>query len=413
MFLTPAQGTIAKDLHRFRVLRCGRRFGKTSLIVEEIKGIALSRPSRIAYIANNYQQARDIAWEILKKEFLGAVIDTNEARLEIKVRTIKGNESLIVLRGWESVENLRGQAFDFLAIDEVAQMRNFWVNWHEVLRPTLTDRRGTAMFASTPKGFNHFYDLCNLELIDSEFKSFHFTSYDNPHLPKDEIDKAQATLPPERFSQEYAASFQKTQGLVYKEFSREKHVYHELPELKGVYEKVGGVDFGYRNPAAVLDVRTNGEVFYVEDEWYKRERTEIQIAEYVSAYKFSEVYPDPENPSAIEELRRKNVNVREVLKGKDSVESGIQKIRELLVSGKLLINKRCVNLISEFEMYSYDDEIIERNEKENPIKANDHALDALRYVVLMVDAKYAPQQEDRRILENRNERKNHIIDSGI
>ena len=100
MFLTPAQGTIAKDLHRFRVLRCGRRFGKTSLIVEEIKGIALSRPSRIAYIANNYQQARDIAWEILKKELLGAVIDTNEARLEIKVRTIKGNESLIVLRFW-------------------------------------------------------------------------------------------------------------------------------------------------------------------------------------------------------------------------------------------------------------------------------------------------------------------------
>ena len=283
-------------------------------------------------------------------------------------------------------------------------MRNFWVNWHEVLRPTLTDRRGTAMFASTPKGFNHFYDLCNLELIDSEFKSFHFTSYDNPHLPKDEIDKAQATLPPERFSQEYAASFQKTQGLVYKEFSREKHVYYELPELKGVYEKVGGVDFGYRNPAAVLDVRTNGEVFYVEDEWYKRERTEIQIAEYVSASKFSEVYPDPENPSAIEELRRKNVNVREVVKGRDSVVHGIQLIRELLIGGKLKVNARCINLISEFEMYSNDEEDVEKNNKENPIKANDHALDALRYVVMMIRDK-APERKSEVEIQIENQRR--------
>ena len=47
----------------------------------------------------------------------------------------------------------------------------------------------------------------------------------------------------------------------------------------------------------------------------------------------------------------------------------------------MLINKKCVNLISEFEMYSYDDDKGERNENENPIKANNHALDALRYLV--------------------------------
>src|SRR3990167_4882580 len=166
MFLTHSQAIIASDSHRFRVLRCGRRFGKTSLAAEEIKGIALSKPTRIAYIANNYQQARDIMWEMLKKELKPATVDTNESRLEIKTKTINNDESLIVLRGWESVENLRGQAFDFLVLDEVAQMRNFWVNWQEVLRPTLTDRKGSVLFASTPKGFNHFYELCNLELTD-------------------------------------------------------------------------------------------------------------------------------------------------------------------------------------------------------------------------------------------------------
>jgi len=326
-------------------------------------------------------------WEFLKKELRGAIIDTNEARLEIKVANIKGGESLIILRGWESVENLRGQAFDFLVLDEVAQMRNFWIGWHEVLRPTLTDKRGTGLFASTPKGFNHFYDLVNLELTDSEFKSFHFTSYDNPYLPQDELSKAKATLPPDRFAQEYEASFQKTQGLVYKEFDRQKHLYDELPieiawgRTLTKYEKLGAVDFGYRNPAAVLDVRWNGEKLYIEDEWYKRERTDIQIAEYVALQKFRQVYPDPENQGAIEELRRQRVNVKEVVKGKESIKNGIQQIREMLIRGDLLINKRCVNLISEFEMYSYDDDKGERNEQENPIKANDHALDALRYLV--------------------------------
>lgn len=382
MYLHQAQAETAKDTHRFRVLRCGRRFGKTMLIVEEIKGVAISRESRICYIANNYQQARDIAWEVLKKELLPAIIDTNEARLEIRVRTIDKKESLIILRGWESIENLRGQAFDFLALDEVAMMKNFWVGWQEVLRPTLTDRKGSAMFASTPKGYNHFYDLARLELTDKDFKSFHFSSYDNPHLPKDELEAAKQSLPPERFSQEYLAEFTKTAGLVYKEFSRDLHTYEILPQSYN-YRKLGGIDFGYTNPAAVLHIFQNDETFYVEGEWYKRERTEIQIAEYVAGCGFSAVYPDPESPSAIEELRRKGVNVREVVKEKDSVQSGIQKIRELLIAGKLKINKQCVSLISEFEMYSYDDESNDKNAKEKPVKANDHALDALRYVIMM------------------------------
>jgi len=381
--LHPSQAIIALDPHRFRVIRAGRRFGKTVLAVDQMKACAVSKPSRIAYIAPTLQQARDIAWEQLKKDCASAAISIREApRLEIILPTQKGGESLIVLRGWESVENLRGQAFDLIVMDEVAMMRNFWVNWQEVVRPTLTDTKGEALFISTPKGFNHFYDLCNKELTDQEFKSFHFTSWDNPFLPKDELEKAKATLPPDKFAQEYEASFQKTQGLVYKEFSREKHLYETLPQSRVPFKKLAGVDFGYRNPAAVLHAYFNGEMLFIEDEWYKRERTDVQIADYVALNKFNEVFPDPENAGAIEELRRRQVNTREVVKGKGSVENGIQMIREMLIRGDLLINKRCVNLISEFEMYSYDDEQTKKNEKENPIKQHDHALDALRYIVL-------------------------------
>ena len=367
--LHSSQKIVALDKHRFRVLRCGRRWGKTTLAIDQMKGQASIPNSRIAYVAPTYQQSRDIAWEQLKKDLKDAAT-FNEARLEIKL----ANGSIIVLRGWEAIETLRGQAFNLIVLDEVAMMRNFWLNWREVIRPTLTDTRGEAMFISTPKGFNHFYDLSNQELTDKDFKSYHFTSWDNPHLPKDELETAKATLPPDSFAQEYEASFQKTQGLVYKEFSREKHLYEELPVLwETNYQKIGGVDFGYRNPAAVLDIRFDGEKLFVEDEWYKRERTDIQIAEYVALCKFKSVYPDPESAGGIEELRRKNINVKEVIKGKGSIESGIQSIRELLLRGDLMINKRCVNLISEFEMYSYDESQGERNEKENPLKANDHA----------------------------------------
>ena len=385
MLLTPAQKEIAKDKHRFRVLNCGRRFGKTTEAIEEIKRVALAakEDDKICYIAPTYQQARDIAWESMKRELRPIIIKVNESRLELEVQNKDGKRVSIMLRGWEAIETLRGQNFVFLVIDEVASMRNFWAGWNEVLSPTLIDRKGDALFISTPKGFNHFYDLYNLELTNPDFKSFHFTSYDNPHLPVEEIEREKSTKPPDTFAQEYLADFKKTQGLVYKEFDREKHLYDEEfpPELLKRFRFVAGVDFGFRNPAAVLSCYWTGERLLVFDEWYKRERTDIQIAEYVAAHRFQEVYPDPENQGAIEELRRLNVNVREVVKGKGSIKSGIDSIREMLIRGDLLINKRCVNLISEFETYSYDDDKVERNEDENPIKANDHALDALRYVV--------------------------------
>ena len=383
MVLTQSQSIIAKDRHRFRVLNCGRRFGKTVLAIEEMVGIAIAKKDRrVAYFAPTRDDAREITWSMLIKKCENIIIYKNESLLQIKIMTQDGGESMIALYGWESVQERgkgRGLANDFIICDEVSTYRNFWVGWNEVLSPTLIDRRGSAMFISTPKGFNHFYDLYNEEFKNKDYKSFHFTSYDNPHIPKDEIDREKEIKPGDTFAQEYLADFTKTQGLVYKEFDRAKHLYEKLPDLN--FQKLGGVDFGYRNPAAVLHAYWNNEKLYIEDEWYKRERTDIEIAEHTALCKFNSVYPDPENQGAIEELKRLRVNVKEVVKGKDSVKSGIQSIREMLIRGDLLINKRCVNLIAEFEMYSYDDDKVERNEQENPIKANDHALDALRYIV--------------------------------
>lgn len=385
MELSSHQATIVSDTHRFRVVNIGRRGGKTTLAVEEMKGLGFSRESRICYIAPTYQQSRDIAWEALKKELQPITISINESRLEIRIRTQDRKESIYLLRGWESIETLRGQAFDFIVLDEVAMMRNFWMQWQEVIRPTLTDRKGQALFISTPKGFNHFYDLYNLEGNDQDFKSFHFTTYDNPFIPKEEIDTARTQLTEDRFAQEYLADFRKTEGLVYKEFNRERHLYTE--DIDG-YEHLAGLDFGFTHPCAVIRCEKDSQGrYFIQNEWYHSGKTEDEIGDYVLGQKFNKVYPDPENASAIEVLRRKGVNIRDVNKGKDSVKSGINVVRELFKQNRLFIHKRCVNLINELETYSYQEKKEGSDRDELPIKEHDDAVDAMRYVLMMSESK--------------------------
>lgn len=387
MNLHPSQSQIAKDTHRFRVVNCGRRFGKTVLAVLEMIALASGKEKgSVAYIAPTYQQARDIAWTQLKELAQPVIKQVNESRLEVVIINKYGKTSKIALRGWESVETLRGQAFDFLVLDEVSSYRNFWVNWQEVLRPTLTDRRGQCLFISTPKGFNHFYDLFNLQIKDNDYKSFQFTSYDNPFIPKEEIDKAKQELTEDRFAQEYMADFRKTEGLVYKEFDRGRHIWRgEYKEVaKGLSKTIGTVDFGFTNPCAVLTIKKDrDDRYFVEKEYYQRQNTDEQIADYTASQMFNIVYPDPESASGVETLKRKGVNIREVIKNKDSVRNGINLVRELFKANRLFIHESCYNLIWELETYSYPDKKDLHNEEENPIKENDHAVDSLRYGIMM------------------------------
>jgi PBSX family phage terminase large subunit len=376
--LHKAQATILSDKHRFRVVNCGRRFGKTTLAVEEIKDFALSRESRICYIAPTIQQARDIAWSMMIKQLKPVITKAVESpSREIIIRNKDDSTSLIQLRGWEAIETLRGQRFDFIVIDEVASMRNFWLNWQEVIRPTLTDTKGEVMFISTPKGFNHFYDLYNLENEDKDYKSFHFTSYDNPFLPVEELDKAKEELTENRFAQEYLADFKKTEGLVYKEFSREKNVSTENP--KTCIETIIGIDFGYTNPAAIIPIRIDGDSHYwIREEWYKSRCTTEQIAEQAILYKSTKCYPDPAEPDRIEILRKAGLNVREVSK---DIVAGVDHIRELFKQGRIHIHPDCKNLIMELETYRYPDKKPDQNEQEKPVAENNHAVDALRYAL--------------------------------
>ena len=401
MILHPAQKRVVEDTHRFRVVNAGRRFGKSIMAVEELLFNAVKKEAMVAYCAPTYLQAREIAWAILKKRVQDfSVVSINDTRLEMIINNSVGSTSKITLKGWESVESLRGQSFDFLVLDEVAMYRGFSTGWEEVVRPTLLDRNGSVLFISTPKGFNFWYDLYNMESKDKDYKSFHFTAYDNPYLSKGELDKTKLELTEDRFSQEIMADFRKTEGLVYKEFNRSRHVFSK-EEGKVFVKTFGGLDFGFTNPCAAITIKKDRfAVYWITDEWYKTQQTDAQIADYVQALKWDECYPDPESPAAIEELRKRGVNVREVVKNKDSIKNGINVVRELFKTNRLRIHESCRNLIWELETYSYPESRPDRNDEENPIKEGDHALDACRYALTMDNALTVEQYHPPVFYEN-------------
>lgn len=392
------------------MLVCGRKLGKTTLAAEEIIGCAIAKANRrVLYIAPTLGDARKLMWDRIIQKLAGAFVSSNDNRHEIIVRTQDKGQSVIFMGSWEVADSYRGDEFDFIIFDEIQDYRQFWEKWREAMRPTLTPRKGAALFMGTPKGFNHVYDLFNIEGKDQTFKSFKFTSYDNPFIDKEEIESARNQMAPDQFAQEYLAEFKKAEGLVYKEFDRSRHIYHDggvaVPKfMYGAkqrnieYEYIGGIDFGYQNPAAVLHIYYGKEHYWVDDEFYKRNRTDRQVAEYAKSCEFQSVYADPESKGGVEELVQLGCNVRDVVKGKGSVERGIQKVRELLIAGRLHINAKCLNLILEFESYAYDEPSEGKNYNEKPVKMDDHALDALRYVCTMKknEAKRIYKQEEYR-----------------
>lgn len=385
--LHESQKQVAVDTHRFRVINAGRRWGKSTLIAWEMLAYAIANENaRVPYYAPTRDDARDIIWKPLKEICKPVTIgDPNEGRLEINIRNRFGGSSLIVLYGWEAVQE-RGKGVgvknNHIFLDEVSKFKNFWYGWEEILRPTLIDLQGGATFISTPNGFNHFYELSLREGKDKDFKYFHFTSYDNPYLPQEEIIKMKETYPPDRFAQECLGEFRKKEGLVYKDFSRDKNVIDKLPHNVEIIYTYGGIDWGYNHPCAIITIRKDYDGnYYITDEWYKTGKTESEIVDKTVSLCYNKVFPDPENASGVESLKRAGVNVREVAKGAGSIVSGISKIQEILKQGRLFVLAHCENVIREFESYSYP-ENKDGSVDEKPEKENDDAMDAIRYVIM-------------------------------
>lgn len=412
--LHETQKTVYNDTHRFKVICAGRRWGKS--VISQLIAIkwAIDNPGGVIWIVSpTYRQGKSIHWRGLQQILAATdwVTKKNEVDLSVTLR----NGSVIELKGAENPDALRGVKLRGLVVDEIASIRNWEWLWAEVLRATLTDYRAPALFISTPKGYNHFFDLYNTGTTEGEYKSWRFTSYDNPYIQKEEIDAAKKELTEDTFFQEYMADFRKYTGLVYKGFQRETHVIEpfDIPQDWQIYR---GMDFGSTNPTACVFVAVDpDENFYVFKEHYETGQTIDYHAGVINSLSnnlaIQATYGDPSGAQWIDEFKQRGIYITPANKetGQNSqgwVRFGIEKVAERLKSysghtvpilqrqtnssstgyPKLFVFKTCENVIREFETYRWKEKSVTQaqdlNEPDVPEKANDHAMDALRYVVV-------------------------------
>lgn len=339
----------------------------------------------VSYYAPTRDDARNIAWEPFKDLLRDITISTNETLLEIRVKNKFGTTSLLRLSGWEAVKNAdkgRGLENDLVILDEAAFFPMFQEKYDTVIEPTLLTSKGRLIVTSTPNGFNSFYSLAQKAQRDEEWFYSHATSYDNPHNDPGELERLKKTKSEDAFAQEYLADFRKLEGLVYKDFDRNRHLYDDNEKRPPIVFTYIGVDFGWTNPTAIIKIEQDADShFWISREWYRREADMPAIVEQCHSMQAAACYPDPAEPDRINELRRAGLNVHEVSK---DVVAGIASVQSLFRQNRLKVHRDCTNFINELETYRYEEARPDKNLPEKPVKENDHGLDAARYVIHMV-----------------------------
>lgn len=144
-------------------------------------------------------------------------------------------------------------------------------------------------------------------------------------------------------------------------------------------ETIWGLDFGFNNPTALVKVYIKDNSFCAEEKLYRTGLTnENLIEELKSIIPHNErgnvIYADSAEPARIEAIYRAGFNIKPAGK---NILNGIMSVKSC---GELMITKSSVNLIKEIETYSWKTDL-NGNILEEPVKLNDHALDALRYAI--------------------------------
>lgn len=212
--LLPWQQQVWNDQSRFKVVAAGRRTGKSRLAAWMLIVEALQADrGNVWYVAPTQGQARDIMWSTLL-ELGNPVIESSHVN-NMQIKLVNG--AMISLKGADRPETMRGVSLKFVVLDEYADMKPSV--FEQILRPALADLKGKALFIGTPMGRNHFYELYNYgdKNDDKEYKSWHFTSFDNPLLDPKEIEAAKKSMSSFAFRTEFMASFEAASGGIFKE----------------------------------------------------------------------------------------------------------------------------------------------------------------------------------------------------
>lgn len=388
MALNPGQQQVAASTCRFRVVVAGRRWGKTFLAIREAARIARHAGRRVFLVYPTYRQAKQVIWEPLKYRLqdLRWAERINESDLTVRLR----NGSTISLRGADNPDSLRGVGLDGLVMDEFAMIDP--KAWTEVLRPTLSDRAGTALFISTPMGQSNWaYDLYQRgrDPTQTEWASFQFTTLEGGNVTEEEILQAQQDLDERTFRQEYMATFETYANRIYYAFDRATNVVPWTQPTPGVLHV--GLDFNVGQMSATIFAQTGAHLHIIDEIALLSSNTTEMCEELRNRYPTQRivVYPDPSGSARKTSatgatdhtiLANAGFQVR-APRAHNPVRDGINAVNSRLrtATGEsyLLVDPGCRRVIETFEKYSY------KTGTNVPDKdsGHDHFADSLRYCV--------------------------------
>ena len=392
---------------RFIVACCGRRFGKSYSAAREAE-IILTQPNKMVWIVaptyNTSEKIFRIVYEdlVIKKGYKPSQFSRKEQLLSFEWgSTICGKSA-------EHPASLIGEGCDLIIIDECSKVSNLQKIWEMYLRPTLSDKKGKAIFVSTPDGYGYFYELyLKGQGSEKNWFSFNSPSWENqyafPDGEKDEdLLEAKRSLSTEIFDQEYGAKFTSLSGRVYNDFSRDANVGDvNYNRNAPVYLSV---DFGYRMPAVLFYqvgmIDGIEHIFIIDEIIHKTNVKTIELVDQIRSKKLPMhiVYGDPAGYQVQSSMGIGEADLFYQLTGKRiyalrdkasrNINSGISHVRNFILSKygirRLHISNKCTGIIEDLESYRYPESKEGFDLKETPLKDgyHDHGCDALRYAII-------------------------------
>ena len=385
MPLTKPQKKVILDKSRFRVLITGRRFGKTFLAINELAKFASQPNKKVWYVAPSYRQAKAICWNVLKEKMIYHkwAKSINHSDLTITLK----NNSQITLRGSDNENSLREVGLHFLVMDEFADTSK--ETWYEVLRPTLSDTKGHALFCGSPRGFGNWsYELFKLGQTNRDWQSFKYTTLEGGQVSDDEIEQAKQDLDMRTFQQEYEATFVNYSGMIYYNFDRDKNIVTNCNNSDFLHI---GLDFNVDPMCAVVCVIEKDKIYVIDEIQIWSSNTNEMSDEIKIRYPGKKiiVYPDPSarqrKTSAggltdIAILKNAGFDVRSRSSAplvRDRINAVNSKLKNVNGKNNLFILQSCKNVIKSLERQIYK----EGTHIPDKDSGYDHMNDALGYLI--------------------------------
>ena len=248
--LHPGQVRVREGLRRFNVLNCGRRWGKTTYGIDYLSHDLLDGYP-VGWFSPTYKLMLEV-WDDILFRFRELIARKNVSERRIELLTGGRIEFWPV----DSPDVARSRKYKKVVLDEAAMIPHLKDAWERGIRPTLTDYAGGALFASTPKGMNHFHKLHSLgaDEMQTDWAAWSEPTSNNPFIADSEIEAARRQLPARVFAQEYLADFLPHEGAVFRNIVASLNAPPSRPEEHVGHRIVAGLDWGKQQDFTAISV---------------------------------------------------------------------------------------------------------------------------------------------------------------